>query len=165
MRRTLVTAITLALAAATAGEAGLALASVGPDAPRHENFRVVGTSETATTQSIIATDSFTDGGTVALGSTVHSVATDRVQLSRGSFEVTRRIRSRTRPAPPRHCMVAVRERGTYTLSHGTGRYAGIRGTGSFDSRLILVFARAGSAGCGKTIAFQQIMYESGTSNR
>jgi len=165
MRRTLVTAITLALAAALASEAGLALASAGPGISRHENFRVVSTSETAKTQSMIATGSFTDGGGAVLGGTVHGVATDVVHLFRGSFEITRHIRFRTPPAPPRQCMLNITETGTYTLSHGTGRYAGIRGTGAFSSRLALVFARSGPVNCGKTIAFQQIMYESGTSNR
>jgi hypothetical protein len=162
MRRTLVTMVTLVSAAAMMSGAGLALASNGPGISRHENFRIISTNEAAKRHSVIATGSFMAGGSEALGRTVSSRAVDQAYLYRGTFEITRQIRFRTPPAPPRRCILRVTERGTYTLSHGTGRYAGISGSGRFTSRETLVFARTGPNNCGKTIAFQQIMYESGT---
>jgi len=167
MRRTLVTVVTLVSAAATMGGAGLALASASasPGISQPENFRVISTNEAAKRQSVIATGSFIAGGSEALGRTVNSRAVDKAYLYRGTFEITRRIRFRTPPAPPRRCILRVTERGTYTLSHGTGRYAGISGSGRFTSRETLVFARTGPNNCGKTIAFQQIMSESGTASR
>jgi hypothetical protein len=160
MRRTMVTAVTLISAAAMMSGAGLALASARPDNSRHESFRILSTNETARTHSVIATGSFTAGGSESLGKT-----TDKAYLYRGTFEITRHISYRTPPAPPQGCMLKVTERGTYALSHGTGRYAGIRGNGTFVSRITLVFARTGSNNCGKTVAFQQIMNESGTVNK
>jgi hypothetical protein len=162
MRRTLITAITLVSAAAMTSGAGLALASTSasPSSTRHERFRIIGTSETAKRQSVIATGSFQGGGSEALGKTL-----DKVDLYKGSFEVTRHVTFRTPPAPPSGCIVRVTERGTYRLGHGTGRYAGIRGTGTFASRITIVLARTGSSSCGATVAFQQITYESGTVNK
>jgi hypothetical protein len=162
MRRTLITAVTLVSAAAMMSGAGLALASASasPGSSRHENFRIISTSETAKTHSVIATGSFMAGGSIVLGRTI-----DKAYLYKGTFEITRHISYRTPPAPPRRCILGVTERGTYTLSHGTGRYAGIRGTGKFTSQITLVFARTGSANCGRTVAFQQIMHESGTVNK
>jgi len=160
MRRTLVTAITLVSAAAMTSGAGLALASASPAVARHETFRTISTSETAKKQSVIATGSFTAGGSVIPGHT-----TDKVSLYRGTFEVTRHVSFRTPPTPPKGCILRVTERGTYKLGHGTGRYAGIRGSGKYTSRITDVFARTGSSNCGKTVAFQQIMYEQGTVNK
>jgi hypothetical protein len=165
MRRTLVTVVTMVSAAATISGAGLALASASPAISQHENFRVISTNEAAKRHSVIATGSFMAGGSEALGRTAANRAVDKAFLYRGTFEITRRIRFRTPPAPPKRCILRVTERGTYTLSHGTGRYAGISGSGRFTSRETVVFARTGPNNCGKTIAFQQIMYESGTVSR
>ena len=160
MRRTLITAVTLISAAATMSGAGPALASARPGNVRHESFRILSTSDTARAHSVIATGSFTAGGSVVLGRT-----TDREFLYRGTFETTRHITFRTPPAPPQGCILNVTERGTYALGHGTGRYAGIRGNGRFVSRITIVFARTGPNNCGNTVAFQQIMSESGTVNK
>jgi hypothetical protein len=165
MRRTLVTAVSLVSAAAMMSGAGLALASAGPAISGHENFRIISTNEAAKRHSVIATGSFMAGGSEALGRTVRGRAVDTAYLYRGTFQITRHIRFRTPPAPPRRCILRITERGTYTLSHGTGRYARITGSGHFISRETLVFARTGPASCGKTIAFQQIMYESGPVSR
>jgi hypothetical protein len=161
MRRTLVTAITLVSAAAMMSGAGLALASAAPGSAGHETFRVLSTSEAAKTQSVIAAGSFTAGGTIIPGRTI-----DKADLYKGTFEITRHISSRTPPAlPGQRCILRVTERGTYTLSHGTGRYAGIHGTGKYTSRITLVLARTGTSNCGKTVAFQQIIYEAGSVNK
>ncbi len=161
MRRTLVTTVSLVSAAAMMSGAGLALASASPAISRHENFRIISTNEAAKRHSVIATGSFMAGGSEALGRTVSHRAVDKVYLYRGTFQITRHVGFRTPPAPPRRCILRITERGTYTLSHGTGRYAGISGSGRFTSQETLVFARTGPANCGRTIAFQQIMYESG----
>jgi hypothetical protein len=157
----LITAITLVSAAAMISGAGIALASSGAARARHETFRLVSTDENAKTQSVIATGAFVAGGYEVLGRT-----TDRAHLYRGSFEISRHVTHRTPPAlPGPRCILRITERGTYRLSHGTGRYAGIRGFGNYTSRITLVLARTGSANCGSTVAFQQITDESGTTNK
>lgn len=160
MRRTLVTAITLVSAAALISGTGVALASASTARARHESFRVISTRESARTQSVIATGAFTAGGYEILGRT-----TDTAHLYRGSFEVTRHVTSSTRPIPPRGCIFRLTQRGTYRLSHGTGRYRGIRGFGHFTLRATEVFARTGPGNCGRVVAFQQILYERGTTNK
>jgi hypothetical protein len=165
MRRTLVTAVSLVSAAAMMSGAGLALASASPGTSRHEIFRILSTNEAAKRHSVIATGSFVAGGSETLGRTVHRTAVDTAYLYRGTFQITRHIRFRTPPALPQRCMLQITERGTYALGHGTGRYAGISGSGHFISRETLVFARTGPNNCGRTIAFQQIMSESGTARR
>src|SRR5260370_28808665 len=123
MRGMLLTATTLASAAATVSGAGLALASAGPSVSRTENFRVISTNEAAKQHSVIATGLFMGGGGEALGRPVHNRAVDKAFLYPGTFEITRHIRFRTPPAPPKRCILKVAERGTYTPSHGPGRHA------------------------------------------
>lgn len=168
MRRMLIAATALISLAALMSGAGLALASSGagtghkassPDIWRAEHFRIIGTSGTSDKQSVVATGAFTAGGVEILGAT-H----DKAYLYHGTFRIIRHITHRSAPVPPRNCVFTETERGSYTIGHGTGRYAGLHGTGRFSLRLIGVLAHTGKS-CGRMVAFQQIMYESGHVNR
>ena len=47
----------------------------------------------------------------------------------------------------RTCFATFDEKGTFTVSHGTGRYAGIKGTGSYTAHGSAVLARTTSGAC------------------
>jgi hypothetical protein len=163
MRRTLIAATTLVSAAALMSGAGLALANTraaSPDIFRTEHFRIISTSAPTAKQSVIATGAFTAGGSEIIGQT-H----DKAYLYRGTFRITRHITHKSAPVPPKNCIVTETERGTYTLSDGTGRYKGLRGSGSFSLHITTILASPGNAQCGRMVAFQQIIYESGRVNR
>lgn len=164
MRRMLIAAITLISAAAMMSGAGLALAAnsraASPDTWRTEHFRIISTDASASRQSVIATGAFTAGGVEAIGRT-----SDKAYLYHGTFRISRRITYKSRPAPPVNCLFTETEYGRYTIGAGTGRYAGLRGSGKFSLHITEVLAQTGKHQCGRAVAFQVIMYEHGLVNR
>ncbi len=90
---------------------------------------------------------------------------DKAKLYRGTFKIYRHITYRSTPEPPSNCLFTETERGTYTIGASTGRYAGIRGSGKFTLRITGVLASTAKGQCGRTVAFQQIMYERGPVNK
>lgn len=163
MRRTVIAAIAVISAAVMMSGAGLARANPGPDrssSSATEHFRVISTDATSSSQSVIATGAFTAGGVYVFGRTV-----DKAKLYRGTFKLYRHITYRSTPEPPSNCLFTETERGTYTIGAGTGRYAGISGSGKFTLRITGVLASTAKGQCGRMIAFQQIMYERGPVNK
>ncbi len=132
MRRAPAKLIAIVLAAVTVTGTGIAAASAQPSAPAShrgtEHFTFMLTSRTGV-GSVIATGLFTDGGTMNLFGEGPS---NEMKLGAGTIRVTPNghPRSKTDLAT---CLTTISERGTYKLSHGTGRYAGIRGSGHFTA--------------------------------
>jgi hypothetical protein len=132
MRRAPAKLIAIIVAAITLSGAGIAAASAEQSAPAShqgaEHFTFMLTSTTGV-GSIIATGVFTDGGTMNLFGRGSSA---EMKLGAGTIRLTptshRGPSSKTDSAT---CLTTVSERGTYKLSHGTGRFAGIRGSGRF----------------------------------
>lgn len=133
-----------ASAAATATAAALWLAvpagasSAGRDVSGIEHFQLVTTSATTSTQGVIATGVFTAGGVDHQGSKV-----DTFVFPGGSFKVAHSQGTGTQHLNPATCLVTVRVHGTYTLSGGTGKYAGIRGHGIYHLNILGIAARSG----------------------
>ena len=158
MRRTFAAAIgTLSVAAAITGT-GLAAASASPATSGTERFQVVTTSATTNKLSVIATGAFTAGGTDIEGRTT---ATER--FPGGSFKIRHHKTGGTRGFNPRTCLLTVSQHGTYTIGHGTGKFAGISGHGKYQIRILAVGARSGGKCTQKKppVAFQLIIRASG----
>jgi hypothetical protein len=157
MRRTLAAAIgTLSIAAVISG-AGLAAASAAPAASGTEHFQAVSTSTSSRT-SIIFTGAFTAGGVANVGRT-----TGTFKFPGGTFKITHSRGTGKQTFNPRTCLLTVSRHGTYTLGHGTGKYAGISGHGTYQLHILAVARRAHSK-CSQSLppaAFQQIINASG----
>jgi len=149
MRRAPAKLIPFVLAAITVSGTGIAAASAQPSAPasRHgtEHFTFMFASTSTDVGSIIATGPFTDGGTINISS---RGPTAEMKLGAGTIRLTgtspRGPSSKTNRAT---CLTTVSERGTYKLSRGTGRYAGIRGTGRFTATDRIVSHHRRNGGC------------------
>jgi hypothetical protein len=165
MRRTLVALTALVGAGAALTGLTLASASASPAAVPVEHFRIISTAATSTRLSTLATGDFTAGGYEVPGNVVSGYATDKTVLSGGTFRVRRHVTSETLPVPA-GCLFSESQRGTYSLSHGTGAYRGISGSGTFNITITAIYARLASGGCGTRFAvFQQLTYEGGTVRR
>jgi len=82
---------------------------------------------------------------------------DTFKFPGGSFRVTHKITHGHSHFSTRICAGTFRERGTYKLSHGTGKYAGISGHGRYRLRGLIV-ARHTAHGCSRRpIAIQVII--------
>jgi hypothetical protein len=161
--RTKLAAGVMAISAATiiAG-AGLAAASAAPASPRTEHFRFMTTKATAVRHSVIATGAFTAGGYL-----IPAAVTDKVVLPGGTF-VFRHVTHHVSGGGTPDCLLTETLRGTFTLGHGTGRYAGIRGSGMFVTSLVAVATKKPGGGCTHLAApptYQEITTATGTVSR
>lgn len=154
----LLTAGTLALTGVMTASA----APIGHSQPAWsgtERFQFVTTSPIARSASAIASGVFGDGGRIRrLNSNPSTVV-----LSRGTFKV-RHSRGHGKPTVnPRTCVFRLHVTGTYRISHGTGKYAGIRGHGIYHLSIISVSPRSHGK-CSqraRPLAFQEIIRASG----
>jgi hypothetical protein len=132
MRRAPAQLTALVLAAITVTATSIAAASAQPSASAShrgtEHFTFMLTSRTGA-GSAIATGLFTDGGTMKLFGEGPSA---EMKLGAGTIRFTPHGHPSSRPTLAT-CLTTISERGTYKLSHGTGRYAGIRGSGHFTA--------------------------------
>jgi len=161
MRRTLsvVTATLLATATTTAMTGGFTSAApVSPvaaaSAAAHahaaarastagtEHFRIMSTAATSRQLSVIATGEFTAGGTDIPGKN-----TDMVVFPGGTLRIRHHSTAFTAKFNPRTCLFTETQRGTYRLGHGTGKLAGISGSGRFAVHILGVFARNSMGSC------------------
>jgi hypothetical protein len=158
MRRTFAAAIGAVSAAAVISGTGLAAASVTPAASGTEHFQIMTTSATSKGLSIIATGIFTAGGVDHEGS---SVATEK--FPGGTFKIRHSRGTGKQTFNPRTCLLTLNLHGTYTLGHGTGKYAGISGHGTYKLRILAIAQRVHGK-CSQSLppaAFQQIISASG----
>jgi hypothetical protein len=160
MRRALAAAIgMLGLAVAVGGGAGLADASTGPAVSGTEHFQFMTTSATSSTASAIARGVFVGGGVIRRTNSNPST----VVLNGGTFKVRHSKGHGPQKFNPRTCLFTVNQRGTYRISHGTGRFAGISGHGTYHVTILGVGARSHGK-CSqkfKPIAYQQVISASG----
>ena len=144
--------------AAIIGAAGLAAASASPAVSGAEHLQIIKISATAPTSSVVATGAFTAGGTIAGGN--GSNGTGTVTLPGGTFKITHHTAHAKGSVNPRTCLFTVTGNGTYKLGRGTGKYAGITGSGKFALRIVAVDTRDSTGKCTMTklpAAYQQIL--------
>jgi hypothetical protein len=176
MRRALVTVITLASTAAlvsgatvtaaqasqhSAAQRSAAQHSARASSGRQEHFRIISTSAASRRQSVLATGAFTAGGYQVPGRVVSLRSTDKMVFPGGTFQVARHITSQWLPLPTSACLVRETVRGTYSLSHGTGSYVHISGTGAFVLRIRGVIRKTKGKCGGSMTVIQQITYAGG----
>jgi hypothetical protein len=125
-----------------------------------EYFQLVNTSAANNAPtSIIARGVFTAGGVDHPGSTV-----DTAVFPDGTFKITHSNGTGTPRFNPRTCLGVIALNGTYTLSGGTGAYAGISGHGIYRLSITEVAARNSAGQCSNKlppVAFQQIIRAQG----
>ena len=149
------------VAAGAIAVSGVAAASAAPHTARAsgtEQFQIMTTSATSSTSSIIARGVFTAGGVDHSGNKV-----DTAVFSNGSFKIAHSKGTGSQSFNPKTCLMTISLHGTYTLSGGTGAYAGISGSGKYQLSILGVGARSGGQ-CSRTkppVAFQQIIKASG----
>jgi hypothetical protein len=154
MFRTAAAVLTALAAALTAGSASVAAAAGAPShSSRHGAERLVfaGTSTKSGLFSVIATGMFTDGGTVSIFS-----PKPVIRLGAGTL----RLRAKDGPGKRRldraTCLLTISGRGTYRLAGGTGKYAGLSGSGRFVTTGRAVYPRKTNGTCASAhpLAFQ-----------
>jgi hypothetical protein len=159
MHKTLAAVIGAVSVTAVLGGASLAGASARPAVSGTEHFQLMSTSATSKSSSIIATGVFTAGGT----DTRTTSSTDSVTFPKGTFVITHSKGTGTQSFNPRTCLLKVNLKGTYTLGSGTGAYASISGSGTYQLSILAVGAKSGGT-CSRTLpptAFQQVIRASG----
>jgi hypothetical protein len=152
--------ISSATAAASAAAAALWLAvpaaasPAGPAASGTEHFQTITTSFTSNTAGIIATGVFTAGGIRHRASKV-----DTFVFPNGTFKVAHSGRGGTQTLDPKTCLLTIHGHGIVKISGGTGKYAGIRGRGTYQISILAIEARSGGKCTLKKPApsFQQII--------
>jgi hypothetical protein len=146
------------VAAASLAVTGLTAASAHTSAvPGTEHLQVMIASATAT-PTVIARGVFTDFGVVHPGAKV-----DTFVLQHGSFHLAHKVTGAIHHFNSVTCLDRLRLKGTYTVGHGTGKYTGISGSGTFLLSQLLIEART-SGKCTTTtppVAFQLIIKASG----
>lgn len=160
MRRKLTASIMVILAIMTMGGAGTATASARPADGRTEHLRIMSTRARAARKSVIVTGAFTSGGY-----DIPAAVTDTVVFPDGTFKFTHVRHSGTETFNPSTCLLTESERGTFTISRGTGKYAGIRGSGEFVTSIVAVTAKNAAGRCTHLQApgtFQEITTAGGT---
>jgi hypothetical protein len=164
IRHRLTGAAAATLAAGAIAVSGAAVASAAPHAARPaasgtEQFQLMdATVSNSSHPSIIARGVFTAGGVDHSGNKV-----DTVVFPNGTFKITHGRGTGSQHVNPKTCLMTVNGKGPYTLSGGTGAYAGISGSGTYHLSILAVAARSGGT-CSKTappVAFQELIRASG----
>ena len=139
MRKSITAAIIAAAATVAIGGAGVAAASThSGGATGIEHFQIMTTSATAANSSVIAYGVFTDAGVNQ--SVSNNVG--RFVLSNGNIRVRHSNGKGSQTFNPKTCLLTVNEHGTFLITHGTGRYAGISGHGTYRLSILAVAARS-----------------------
>jgi hypothetical protein len=160
MRKTITATIAAAAAAAAVSGAGIALASTGSaGASGTESFQLMSTSGTGSTSSVIARGVFT--GVAVDHEQAHNNAT--FVFRNGTIRLHHSAGQGPQSFNPKTCLLTVSQRGTYRLTGGTGKYAGITGGGHYQLSILAVGARSGGK-CSQSkppVAFHQVINASG----
>ena len=144
-----------ATAAAIATTAGVTAASAAPGASAApaarlapvashaasgtEYIQVMSASVAPGPASVIARGVFTAAGQVRLGNAKVST----IRFPGGTIVLSHRQAHGSERFSPASCLSLVSQSGSYRIVHGTGRYAGISGHGTYQLSLEIVAARAG----------------------
>ena len=156
MRKTIMSVIVAAATTLALGGAGVAAASThSGGASGIEHFQLMTISATATTSSVIAYGVFTGAGVD------HQVSNnvDRFVFSNGTIRVHHSNGKGQQSFNPKTCLLTVNEHGTFLLTHGTGKYAGISGHGTYHLSVLAIGARSHGK-CSQTkppVAYHQVI--------
>jgi hypothetical protein len=162
-RNKLLVAASVVVAAGTVAISGLTAAGASQTSSHRatgtEHFQLVTTSAAFRKIGVIATGAFTAGGVDTVTRT-----SDTFKFHGGTFVLSHSRGHGKQSFDPRTCLLAVSQHGTFTLSHGTGAYAGISGHGKYTLSLLEISARTSAGKCSQTkkpVATQQIIRAQG----
>jgi hypothetical protein len=161
MRKILASAFIGATAVAAMGGAGIAVAGTHAPAAKAESFQMMTTSPTAPTSSVIATGAFTAPG-VDHESQRGNTAT--FVFPNGTVRLRHSAGTGPQSFNPKTCLLTLNLHGTYRVTGGTGKYAGITGGGTYKLNILAIGARSGGK-CSQTkapVAFHQVINARGT---
>jgi hypothetical protein len=155
MRTTITALIGAATTAIMIGGAGIAAASTHTATTATEHFQEVVASPTATKANVIVYGAFTAAG----ADQENRNNTDTFKLPGGSFLVTPKYAVKSEHLNKTTCLLTQSLRITYTISHGTGAYAGISGSGHGTISDLEITARNSHGACSasKTPLAQQVI--------
>ncbi|HEX9065289.1 MAG TPA: hypothetical protein VF843_09280 [Streptosporangiaceae bacterium] len=159
MRATLLTAaalslLTTGLLAGAASSPAYAAARQPGFAGRLE-FRIVSRLPGPRHAAVTASGAFT-----ASGYFIRKQAT--LVFPHGRITVARHIQSTSEPPPNlRTCTFTIRQSGTFAVTRATGRYRGLRDSGTFSTTLRGKLRKLGPDRCGKLVARRTVTIEAG----
>jgi hypothetical protein len=151
-------ACALAVAGVTAASAA-SPAGARPGVSGTEHFYVMTTSPTSTQDSAIMTGVFTVAAVDMPGRTV-----DTLKFPGGTVKLKHGAAQGKQTLNPKTCLFTASQTGRYTITGGTGRYAGISGRGTAKISILAVAARNSKGQCSQTLtplAWQQVIEGSG----
>jgi hypothetical protein len=163
MRTKLAAGIMAILSLAIIGGVGVATASASAGGTQTEHLRIMNTKAAAARLSVIATGAFTAGGYV-----IPAAVTDTVVFPGGTFKLRHVTHSGTASFNSSTCLLTETLRGSFTIGRGTGKYAGIQGSGKFLTSIVAVTAKDHAGRCTHVQApatYQEITTANGTVNR
>ncbi len=154
MRKTITAIIAALTTAMMIGGAGMAAASARPAAATTEHFQEMAASPTSDQAIVIVYGAFTAAGV----DTQHSNNTDTFNFPGGSFLVTPAITSQHQHLNTATCLLTASLNISYKISRGTGKYAGITGSGHATISDLEITARDSHGACSlsKTLLAQQV---------
>ena len=125
-----------------------------------EHFQMMTTSGTGTTGSVIASGVFT---APAVDHEHQATNTSTFTFANGTINIKHSNGTGTQHFDPKTCLLTINEHGTYTLTGGTGSYAGITGNGKYQLSILAIGASSGGK-CVQNeppVAFHQVINASG----
>jgi hypothetical protein len=168
MRKTVAALISAAATVTMITGAGAATAATGHPAGPHpaaaraavtqravtrtEHFQDVSASLTSNKSPVAAYGAFNAGGV----DTQLGHRTDLFTFPGGSFLIKHKVTRSRQHFSKTACAGVQRQRGTYKISGGTGKYAGITGSGHFRFRVLIV-ARHTAHGCSQPPVAVQVI--------
>ena len=154
MRKTITAIIAAVTTATMIGGAGVAAAGARPAAATTEHFQEMAASPTSDQANVIIYGAFTAAGV----DTQHNNNTDTFNFPGGSFLVTPAITSQHQHLNTATCLLTATLNISYKISRGTGKYAGITGSGHATISDLEITARDSHGACSlsKTLLAQQV---------
>jgi hypothetical protein len=158
-------AVIIAAIAAATVMSSAAMASAASSAPAGtrtasstEHFQEEATSATSATARVIAYGVFTAAGT----DTENNNGTDTFRFRGGSFLVTSKFTLMRERLDAATCLLTQTLKDAYRMSRGTGRYAGIKGSGQAIVSDLEILARGAHGSCSTSKApSAQLLYAVG----
>ena len=137
----LIPAAAAAVAAAAITVTGVTAASATPRSQPAvsgtEHVQIMSTARASKTASAIAYGVFTAGGTAKLG----SGRSGTIAFPGGTIKLSHHARKGTMHFSPKTCLTRISQTGTYKITRGTGKYAGITGHGTYQLSFTFIGAR------------------------
>ena len=135
MRKMIISALTAAAAAAVMGGAGMAAASTHAAVSGTEHFQMMTTAGTQLDRGSVIASGVLHRPRQSITSTRQPTPARSRSLTARSF-IKHSNGTGTQHFDPTTCLMTINEHGTYKLLSGTGKYAGISGSGTYQLSIL-----------------------------